>query len=1093
MVATLESRSLRGPIAALCFIRDGILLAAHGPQLVAYNIRTAQPVCTVTAFEQPNIHLICYDAASGHLALLGAKKIALYKLAVSGDDSTVEIRPLRTISLRDWVKAVHFVRQNGSGEPQLLAVTAHNWVEQHALQDGDQVLTVQCEEKCILYAAKCYGQDVGTVRIAVGTVFNEILLWDMASPRTPSGEARVLRRLRGHEGVIFSLEFSPNGEYLASVSDDRSIRLWSMSNDSNGASRAFFGHTARVWQCTLTDDLLFSVAEDSTCRLWRYAGQAEEDEAIGCWEGHEGKNVWSVAVNASRSVVATGGNDAGIRLWSLASVHTTTIDYEDQMLTVRLPKHAETLGGIRNAVLMGSDRIIAATHSGQLCLYDVAAESWTVAYSDVLFEKYAMLGASPCGRLAVAGSIDGHLCLIAHGETVTTLVVKAGAAKVYSIHVLADPQDTPGSFHVFVHLHPNSITWYRVTVNAAGQIEAKHRLVFDAPVSGLFLDMQVSCDGSVLVATSRCGSLLAYQLDGSCGLAPCVQFSGAHGREAVTSVLPLESTNAGHTFVTTGRDGAYCKWLLAKSLDDTAPVLPKSSDSAGDDELVAAHQREYLASQDKRSAGDVPLHVKNQTVRLQRKFDAQASVATQLWGTTTYSLTRTERDKLTKGWLEKALLVDNELLFVTFFQKRMNVLGTSSRQSKLSVACGGAHRQWDIRALDKDLNNCTFCYVRKENIVILRREGTTVLPFKRSQLVPSFHGREVRCVLSLLQHGSRQMVITGAEDTLVRVTNLDTGAGITYQKHVSVVRSMATSTNRSTTLLFTAGGLEELIAWRVSTNRESGTTTLIEQASCPPVSAMLESRVMSLVASAHAEHAHLHVLCAGYSDGTLRVLLYDEQAKRFHVVATGTVDRCILSVQSVDLKGSTDGQLYMWDTSEATRQFVSWYTSLSAVQMTTMRLNEYRQHAGQLPLPTAVKMHQSGINAFDVAVNAERDTLTVVSGGDDNAVSYAELAYHRDSQGWQVTAQESLPNAHASSVTGIAFLRSAEKPTFVSVAVDQRINVWTKLPGVQRPTLDQGHYLSVADVSDLDVVQTQPNNWRAVVVGLGMQTLDIVL
>lgn len=55
-----------------------------------------------------------------------------------------------------------------------------------------------------------------------GSRFCEIVLWDVVNDRE-------LARLKGHEGSIFTLDFSPDGNILASGSVDTTILLWDLS------------------------------------------------------------------------------------------------------------------------------------------------------------------------------------------------------------------------------------------------------------------------------------------------------------------------------------------------------------------------------------------------------------------------------------------------------------------------------------------------------------------------------------------------------------------------------------------------------------------------------------------------------------------------------------------------------------------------------------------------------------------------------------------------------------------------------------------------------------------------------------------------
>ena len=95
---------------------------------------------------------------------------------------------------------------------------AHNYVESFDAK-GALLKRSFCQEECILYAGDIKGD-----LVASGTVFRSILLWRTTSP-TPE----ILHRLEGHKGVIFDVRFM--GDTLASVSDDRSMRVWNQNGE----------------------------------------------------------------------------------------------------------------------------------------------------------------------------------------------------------------------------------------------------------------------------------------------------------------------------------------------------------------------------------------------------------------------------------------------------------------------------------------------------------------------------------------------------------------------------------------------------------------------------------------------------------------------------------------------------------------------------------------------------------------------------------------------------------------------------------------------------------------------------------------------
>lgn len=122
------------------------------------------------------------------------------------------------------------------------------------------------------------------------------------------------RVLEGHYDEVWDVAFSPDGEILASGSDDSTVRLW---RSSDGAFlRELKGHTDLVYSVIFSPDseMLASSSYDETVRLW----QVSDGTLLHTLEGHE-REVRSVAFSPDGNILASASNDGAVRMWIVSN------------------------------------------------------------------------------------------------------------------------------------------------------------------------------------------------------------------------------------------------------------------------------------------------------------------------------------------------------------------------------------------------------------------------------------------------------------------------------------------------------------------------------------------------------------------------------------------------------------------------------------------------------------------------------------------------------------------------------------------------------------------------------------------------------
>ncbi len=218
-------------------------------------------------------------------------------------------------------------------------------------------------------------------------------------------------RFLGHKATITDINFSPNGQLIASASSDNTIKLW---HPDGSLWRDLKGHQATVWSVQFSPDssMLVSGSEDSTIKLWNRDGIL--------WKTFNNAHqapITSVAFSPDGKTIASASFDRTIKLWTLnGTLLKTFSDHHGAVMRVAFSPDGQTI------VSGSADRTIKLWHIDGTLLKTFRGHSATVM----------AVAFSPDSQTIVSGSgdhtiklwhLDGTLLntFLGHGATVWTV------------------------------------------------------------------------------------------------------------------------------------------------------------------------------------------------------------------------------------------------------------------------------------------------------------------------------------------------------------------------------------------------------------------------------------------------------------------------------------------------------------------------------------------------------------------------------------------------------------------------------------------------------------------------------------------------
>lgn len=878
------------PVTGLAEFKYGtssLLLQGQGPFMSVISNDSGKQIARLKVFRRNNVHGFMIDRACNdgvYILVWGGQSLRVVQFSGQrtkpDSNGAYLVNCTAEYAAPDWIFDA-CAPHTDDREAFAYLVTAHNAVLRVKLSNLDSskypraifLQQLVMGVKSILYSANIVAFGPSHIVIAAGTVFGEIIVWscflDQISSSQPDATAAIHHFFTGHEGSIFGVNIShevldkdgKRKRFLASCSDDRTIRIWDISDCCHATSAdpsaywtdgfelrstgfgstatenvtagtekyvaKAYGHLSRIWKVkflpTMTKQVqrinLMSAGEDTTCQLWMLelpltpAEQQYRLTNVTTLHRHAGKNIWSVALSSHPLEIYTGGADGAVRSFRLTFFGDAETKHparqNESEISSRTYWSSKAVEKAGRSKVQTDDQPKVFAFVSQDSFLRISA-SGVVQIGRIENGENDTQPSIVCEPIAVVPDLKGFASLSSLPRT-GIAIIGSGSGLIR----LFDFSSRQLSDLVTVQSRPVTIFLFRAHTNQDGNSTLRRRVKFavtypNLPYADLFSVEQVNSEtrhvdrARLLLPVPFAVSSSSLLLDGK-----YIMFGGKFGG------MVLYKVEYGNDCELVWRDHR----AHGTSLVSFMGTIPKDNDL---EELTT----DYLLTCGR--DGNYSVYM------LKSGFSEPRMI---------------HRASLSLGQIEGFYFdpTSGHLMFIGF-RGTMFVLWNESTQSEImTFDCGNVHRWWVFQPYE-DVPECgviLWNQARSLHAIDIRTSESRIIRV-------GSHGREIKdlAVFNPPQENAVPLIASGAEDTALRISTPSTCDTDPMWGSLRSLRVFTThqtglqkvSWSRDGRYLFSSAGQEEFFVWRMRLIPVFGLAAVVE-ARTEPVDKNADPRV----------------------------------------------------------------------------------------------------------------------------------------------------------------------------------------------------------------------------------------------------------